>query len=63
MRSALERLVDRFVDELRRMTPEERVRAFRFSFNRWERWIYAARYPNEVPLVNGELEWIARDLV
>jgi hypothetical protein len=29
--------------------------------HRWERWIYAARYPDEVPTVNGELEWIALD--
>lgn len=54
-----ERLIDGFVDELRRMTPEERVRASRFSFNRWERWVYAARCPDEVPTLNGELEWIA----
>ncbi len=54
-----ERLVDRFADELRNMTAEERVRASRYSMNRWERWVYAARYPDEVPLVNGELEWIA----
>jgi hypothetical protein len=54
-----ERLVDRFADELRKMTTEERVRASRYSMNRWERWVYAARYPDEVPLVNGELEWIA----
>ncbi|HXV04664.1 MAG TPA: hypothetical protein VFP23_02025 [Solirubrobacterales bacterium] len=54
-----ERLIDRFVDELRKMTAEERVRASRYSMNRWERWVYAARYPTEVPLVNGELEWIA----
>jgi hypothetical protein len=24
--------------------------------NRWGRWVYAARYPDEVPLVNGELD-------
>jgi hypothetical protein len=57
-----ERLIDRFVSELRRMTPEERIRASHYSFNRWERWVYAARYPDEVPLVNGELEWIALNL-
>lgn len=54
-----ERLVDSFAAELAKMTPEERIRASRYSFNRWERWIYAARYPDEVPTVNGELEWIA----
>lgn len=56
---AAERLVDSFLAELEKMTPEERIRASRYSFNRWERWVYAARYPDEVPLVNGELEWIA----
>lgn len=54
-----ERLVDSFAAELAKMTPEERIRASRYSFNRWERWVYAARYPDEVPTVNGELEWIA----
>ncbi|MGH2973931.1 MAG: hypothetical protein ACRDLL_03560 [Solirubrobacterales bacterium] len=54
--------IDRFVSELRRMTSEERIAASRFSMNRWERWAYAARYPDEVPLVNGELEWIALNL-
>lgn len=57
-----ERLVDSFATELAKMTREERIRASRYSFNRWERWVYAARYPDEVPLVNGELEWIALDL-
>lgn len=58
-----ERLIDRFLAELRTMTPEERIRASRYSFNRWERWVYAARYPDEVPLLNGELEWIAKNLL
>jgi hypothetical protein len=54
-----EHLIEPFVSELAKMTREERIRASRYSFNRWERWVYAARYPDEVPLVNGELEWIA----
>jgi aminoglycoside phosphotransferase (APT) family kinase protein len=54
-----ERPIDRFVSELQRMTPEERIEASRYTMNRWERWVYAARYPDEVPTVNGELEWIA----
>lgn len=54
-----EHLLEPFVGELRRMTPEERIRASRYSMNRWERRVYAARYPDEVPTVNGELEWIA----
>lgn len=58
----VERRLDAFVAELRKMTPDERIRASRFSFNRWERWVYAARFPEEVPLVNDELEWIAATL-
>jgi aminoglycoside phosphotransferase (APT) family kinase protein len=57
-----ERPIDRFVSELQRMTSEERIEASRYSMNRWERWVYAARYPDEVPLINGELEWIALNL-
>jgi hypothetical protein len=57
-----ERLVEPFVSELRRMTPQERIEASRYTMNRWERWIYAARYLDEVPTVNGELEWIALNL-
>lgn len=26
---------------------------------RWEHWVYAARYHDEAPVVNGELEWVA----
>lgn len=55
-----ERLVDSFASVLRRMTPAERISASRHGgFTRWERWVWAARYPEEVPLVNGEVEWIA----
>jgi aminoglycoside phosphotransferase (APT) family kinase protein len=57
-----ERPIDRFVSELQRMTSEERIEASRYTMNRWERWVYAARYPDEVPTVNGELEWIALSL-
>jgi hypothetical protein len=57
-----DRLVESFVSELRRMTPEERIKASRYSMNRWEYWVYAARFPDEVPLVNGELEGIALSL-
>jgi len=46
---------------LTRMTAEQRCRAAA-DFNRAERAVWAARYPNEVPLVNGELPWIALDL-
>lgn len=58
-----ERLIDGFVAVLRRMSAEERIRASRHGgFNRWERWVWAARYPEEVPLVNDEFEWIALNL-
>jgi hypothetical protein len=49
-----------FVDVLHRMDPQERLGAYRAgAFTRRERTIWAANYPEEVPLVNGELEWIA----
>ncbi len=58
-----ERLVDSFVSVLARMTPAERISASRHGgFTRWERWVWAARYTDEVPLVNGEFEWIACNL-
>jgi hypothetical protein len=57
-----ERKLDSFLTELRRMTPEERIRASRYSMNRREYWIYAARFPEEVPTINGELELIAATL-
>jgi hypothetical protein len=47
---------------LDRMTPVERLRAYRSgAFTRRERTIWAARFPEEAPLMNGELEWIARN--
>ncbi len=57
-----ERTLDRFLSELERMSPDERVRASRYTFNRWERSVWTGRYPDEVPLVNGEFEWIALNL-
>ena len=57
-----ERKVESFVAELRKMTPEERISASRYTMNRWEYWVYAARFPDEVPIVNGELERIALTL-
>lgn len=58
----VEHLIEPFLSELRRMTPDERIRTSRFTMNRWERWVYAAHYPDEVPTVNGEIEWIALNL-
>lgn len=57
-----ERKVESFVAELRKMTPEERISASRYTMNRWEYWVYAARFPDEAPLMNGELERIALTL-
>ena len=51
-----------FLASLRRMSPEERLRAARHEFDRWQRSIWAGHYPDEVPIVNGEVEWIARRL-
>jgi hypothetical protein len=48
-----------FLARLARMSEEERITASRYSFTRWERHVWAARYPEEVPLINGEVEWIA----
>lgn len=57
-----DRRVESFLSELRRMSPDERKRASRYTMNRFEYWVYAARFPDEVPLVNGELERIALTL-
>lgn len=49
-----------FLADLAHMSVEERVRAARHgSFDRWERTVWAARFPEQVPLINGEFEWIA----
>ena len=51
-RSALRRL--------ERMSPEQRLRAARKGrLSRAELTLWAAHYPDEVPLVNGEHAWIA----
>ena len=49
-----------FVDVLSRMSAEERLAAYRAgALTRSERTLWAANYPEEVPLVNDEFEWIA----
>lgn len=48
-----------FVDLLERMPPAERLRRARDAFTPHQRAAWAARYPEEVPIVNGEFEWIA----
>lgn len=52
-----------FLARLARMSEEERERAARYrGFTSWERSVWAGRYPDEVPIVNGEFEWIALTL-
>ena len=49
-----------FVDRLYRMGVEGRLSAYRAGeLSHRECTIWAARFPDEVPLVNNELEWIA----
>lgn len=51
---------DSFLLRLDRMSPSQRLRAYRSgAFSRAERARWACRYPEEVPTVNGEVEWIA----
>jgi len=50
---------DGFLARMARMTPESRIRASRHRWKSWERDVWAGYYPDEVPLVNGEFEWIA----
>lgn len=59
----VDRLVEAFLRRLALMSEEERVRASRYGgFTRWERWVWAARFPEQVPLINGEYEWIGANL-
>jgi hypothetical protein len=52
-----------FLARLARMGPRQRVEAARRgAFDRSQRAIWAAVYPDEVPVINGELEWIALGL-
>lgn len=51
--------LESFLARLQEMTVEERVRASRHTFNQRERRVWAARYPDEVQVINGAPEWIA----
>jgi hypothetical protein len=52
-----------FVTELERMGPAQRLVAYRLHFKNLNQvCTFAARYPDEVPVVNGEFEWIALTL-
>ena len=54
---------DAFLDRLASMSPAARLLAARRGdFTRSERVLWARTYPDEVPLVNGEVEWIALGL-
>lgn len=51
-----------FLARLVRMSPEERRRAaLHGGFDAWQRSVWAARFPEEVPMVNDEFEWIAHN--
>lgn len=50
---------DAFGARLARMSPRQRIEASRNGgFTRHERAVWACRYPDEVPTVNGEFEWL-----
>jgi hypothetical protein len=52
-----------FIARLDAMGAKRRLRAARQGeFTRAERALWVARFPQEAPLVNGELEWIALGL-
>lgn len=47
------------VVRLKRMGPSQRLWAYRTGrLTRHERAVWACRYPEEVPTVNGEFEWL-----
>lgn len=51
------------VEHLARLGSAGRLAAYRAGkLDRHQRSVWAARYPDEPPLVNGELEWIALSL-
>jgi hypothetical protein len=53
----------RRVERLARLGPEGRLAAYRSgTLSRAECWEWARRFPDEVPIVNGELDWVARGL-
>lgn len=57
------RRIASFLDALARMDPAERLAIYRSGgLTRAECALWAARYLEDVPLVNGEFEWIALGL-
>lgn len=51
-----------FLARLRGMSRSERILASRYRFSLWELNVWSAHYMEEVPRINGELEWIAATL-
>jgi hypothetical protein len=52
-----------FLEALESLAPDERLGIYRSGgFTPGERTLWAANYPEEVPLVNDEFEWIALGL-
>lgn len=50
---------DSFLTRLDRMSSRQRVKTYRAGgFSREERAVWACRYPDEVPIINGEREWL-----
>jgi hypothetical protein len=50
---------DAVVIRLAQMSTRQRIEASRSGrFSRHERAVWASRYPDEVPTVNGEFEWL-----
>lgn len=57
---AQRRAIESSLGRLDRMTSADRLSAARRGkLDRHARAVWAARFPEEVPLVNGEVEWIA----
>jgi hypothetical protein len=51
---------DQVLQRLHAMSEAQRLRCYRDGgLTHHERALWAAHFPDEVPLVNGELEWIA----
>lgn len=51
-----------FLARLDRMSPAARLAGYRHDFDARQRTIFVAHFANEVPIVNGEFEHIARIL-
>jgi hypothetical protein len=52
----------RFLSRLHRMSEAERVLAGCTEFSLWELNVWTSHFPDEVPRINGEFQWIAATL-